>query len=190
MFAFLKGNIFHLEAGKVLLEVNGIGYEVFISVNTYEKIKNKKEVFLHTVFIPKEDKHFLIGFAETEEKKVFEKLIKISGVGIQTALRILSGISIDDFFKTLQEGNASSLTKIKGIGKKTAQRIVLELQGSLPKSPGTTDKQEDNLLRDVLNALITLGFSKDEASKKITQIRKQNPELASVEEIIKKALSG
>ncbi len=190
MFAFLRGNIHKVEAGKLILEVNNIGYELLISLNTYEKIKNRKQVLIHTLFIPKEDKHYLVGFESPEEKRLFEKLIKVSGVGIQTALRILSGVSIGDFFEIIQAGNASRLTKIKGVGKKTAQKIVIELQGNLPELEGKKQSASPEFLEDAKNALTTLGFSKEEAEKKLLQIRKKFPEITSVEELIKKALSA
>lgn len=129
MFSFIKGKIANIEENLLVLENNGIGYEIFVSSNTLALAANKTgEVMLYTYLQVKEDGIVLYGFGSAEEKKMFLNLITVSGVGCKVALSVLSGISLKDLAVSIAEEDTAVLSRIKGIGKKTAERIILELK--------------------------------------------------------------
>jgi len=192
MIAYLTGKLVQLEPNKAIIESNGLGYEVLISLNTYKSIKNSlnQSIKLNTLFVPKEDRHYLVGFYEDKEKDIYIKLLKVPGVGLQTALRILSGISPGEFVNAIEKNDVQTITKIKGVGKKTAQKIIIELKGILPQDETELLTDESNIYEDVKNALIVLGFTKEEAQKKVAVIRKKFPGVDNEEELIALALKN
>ncbi len=197
MIAYLKGEITHIEPGNVIIECNGVGYRVLISMHTYDKIKGQKQLKLHTFMVVREDAQLLYGFAELQEQRIFEQLIGVSGVGASTALTILSSSSPADLFQAIRMEDTVSLKRIKGIGAKTAGRIILELKDKLKidgEFPTATDgtagpaATAGQLKAEALMALTNLGFSRQEAGKRIDKILKSTKETLTVEEIIKLSL--
>ena len=194
MIAFLKGRLAHKEATYVILEVNGIGYRVFISLNTYSAIKNEEVCTLFTHFHVKEDAQLLYGFTQTSEKYTFQQLISISGVGPSTALMVLSTLSSSELKNAIVSDDVKTIQSVKGIGAKTAQRIILELKDKILKEgiePEENSGAVDNTLRqEALTALVTLGFPKNVAEKSVNKILKTANADTTVEEVIKKALKS
>ena len=162
MIGRLSGTLISKNPPQVLLEVAGIGYEIDVPMSTFYNLPATGEaVTLHTHLVVREDAHVLYGFATLEERAVFRKLIRISGVGARTALSVLSGLSVADLAQAVTLQDTARLTKVPGIGKKTAERLLLELKGKLSDTlPAESVKGGGS---DVLNALLGLGYSEKEA---------------------------
>jgi len=192
MFAFLKGEFVLKTPAVVQLDVNGVGYEVQISLNTFSRIQSLDRGVLFTHLHIQEDKHTLYGFFETAEKEMFLQLISISGVGAATARMMLSSMKPDEITKSITQGNAKALESIKGIGKKTAERIILELRDKMGKfQPGSNISPliNNSLEQDALNALIALGIARNTGEIVVRKVLAAEPGL-KVEDIIKKALKS
>ena len=192
MIAFLNGEFVKKTPSYVFVDVNGVGYEVQISLNTYSRIQDMEKGILQTHLIVREDAHILFGFFDLAEKEMFLQLIAISGVGANTARVMLSYMKPEDLSRAIIQGNARALEAIKGIGKKTAERIVVELRDKLAKQPIDTDLnissfKGNTLQTDALNALIALGINRQAADQAIQKVLAQDPG-AGVELLIKKAL--
>lgn len=198
MITYLKGKLAFKDPTHVIIDIQGIGYEVKISLNTFGKIAEKEEVMLHTYLHIKEDAHTLYGFKEASEKKAFLDLISISGVGANTGLMILSSMSVPELEQAISEGDHPTIQRVKGIGAKTAQRIVLELKDkiikagiSTPEGIGDGFVQNSNKLKqEALQALITLGFTKSQAEKNIMTVLKKSGPDVSLETLIKASLKS
>src|SRR5690606_9335855 len=182
----------------VIIEVNGVGYQVRISLSTYAAIKDEEQILLLTYLSIKEDSHTLYGFKEEAEKKMFMDLITISGVGPNTGLMILSSLNAGELEHAIVSEDHATIQKVKGIGAKTAQRIVLELKDKIKKDgyseaskPGGGFMNKSNKIKqEALQALMTLGFTKAAAEKNIeTTIKKSGPEI-SLEDLIKASLKS
>lgn len=192
MIAFLNGLLAHKSPSSVILDVNGVGYELHISLNTYSDIQHLEKTLLHTYYHIREDAHTLYGFSREDEKTLFIQLISVSGVGAATARVMLSSMKPEEIIRAITQGNARQLESIKGIGKKSAERIVLELKDKLSKS-GLTSVQNNTTFRnntleqDALNALISLGIARSAAEQAIQRVIQAEPG-SQVEDIIKKAL--
>lgn len=192
MIAFLKGSFVRKTPSFVHMDVNGVGYEVQISLNTYSHIQDKEEGILQTYLIVREDAHLLFGFVDLAEKEMFLSLIGISGIGANTARVMLSYMKPEELTRAIVQGNVKLLEGIKGIGKKTAERIVVELRDKLSRVPVDTNVnistwKGNTLQSDALNALIALGINRQAADNAIQKVLEKDPEL-SVELLIKKAL--
>ena len=177
----------------VLVEVNGMGYELHISLNTYSSIVNKDQGKLHTYFHVREDAHLLYGFYEEEEKEMFMQLISVSGVGASTARMMLSSMKPSEIAKAILQGNSKLLENIKGIGKKSAERIVLELRDKVGKNTAILNNEpliSNTLEQDALNALIALGIARNTGEQAIAKVRKNQPDIQKIEDIIKQALKN
>lgn len=175
MIAYLKGKIIEKSENLIVVEVNNIGYEVNISLNTYLTLTNKEECELFTYMQVKEDGICLFGFSTKQEKELFSNLITVNGVGPKMAITILSGASITDLITGIISEDANMLSKCKGVGKKTAERIILELKEKLSETmqlDGTevavVDMKND-VVNDAIMALVALGLSKNEAVKRIKE---------------------
>ena len=192
MIAFLKGKLAHKEATYVVIDVNGVGYQVFISLNTYSAIKNEEACMLFTHLHVKEDSHTLFGFTQSSEKNTFLQLISISGVGPSTALMVLSTLSSSELKNAIVSEDVKTIQSVKGIGAKTAQRIILELKDKIQKEgiepEENTGTPHNRLKEEALIALVTLGFAKNAAEKGVVKILKTADKDITLEEIIKKAL--
>jgi holliday junction DNA helicase RuvA len=192
MIAFVKGNFVKKTPAAVYVDVNGVGYEVNISLNTYSKIQHLENGRLLTHLLVREDAHILYGFFDEEEKEMFLLLLSVSGVGASTARMMLSYMKPEELSRTIIEGNARQLEAIKGIGKKSAERIVLELRDKLAKQPVGANislNQGNSFQGDALNALVALGINRQAADATIRKIVAQHPDL-EVESLIKKALQN
>lgn len=190
MIGHLKGNIISSKPTQILLDVNGVGYKVGISINTFEKIVDKAEVslFIHTHV--KEDSISLYGFFTESEKEMFELLISISGIGPKIALGLLSGISVESLKEAIEEGNVSRIIAVPGIGRKTAERLVLELRSKVEDiSTGEFTKTQPSIKSEAMSALTTLGYNVKVAEKAVRDLLSENQNY-SLEDLIKKALSN
>ncbi len=186
MIGRLSGILLEKNPPQILLEVQGVGYEVNVPMSTFYNLPALHErVLLHTHLIVREDAHLLYGFASDDERVAFRQLLKISGVGPKLALSVLSGLSLNDLASAVANKDAGRLTKIPGVGKKTAERLLLELQGKFTVSAsGSTNKAASAPSSDVLNALLALGYNEKEAD----WAAKQLPVDASVSDGIRLAL--
>jgi Holliday junction DNA helicase RuvA len=193
MISFVEGKLEVTEPTHVLINANGIGYEIKISLNTFSDVKSKEKARIHTHFHVKEDAQILYGFSQLSERTRFRDLISINGVGPSTALMILSSLSPDELQTAIAHEQINVIQGVKGIGAKTAQRIVLELkdkmkkEGLLEKAIEIAPSVDNTKLDEALSALITLGINKPTADKTVRSLLRQNPDL-SLEELIKLAL--
>ena len=194
MIAYLKGNYINISPSKLIIDVNGIGYEVQISLNTYIIIKDFTNGLLYTYLHITENGQTLYGFPNESEKELFLNLISVSGVGANTARMIQSGMKSDEIIHAITNSNVLQLEKIKGIGKKTAERIILELKDKLYKiqllssSNAITQPTNVRLKSDALQALMALGINRVTADKAIEKIMTQSTSELDVENLIKNAL--
>jgi Holliday junction DNA helicase RuvA len=180
----------------VIIDINGVGYEVKISLNTFSQIKEQESIKLFTYLQVKEDGHTLFGFATEEEKVLFLKLISISGVGPSTGLMVLSSLGPQEAIQAITSEDVRTIQGVKGIGAKTAQRIILELKDKVGLSSDTGDhinipnSSTNSIRNEALQALITLGINKSVAQKSIDKILQANSADISLEELIKIALKA
>lgn len=198
MIAYLKGKLVFKDPTYVIIDINGVGYHVKISLNTFSKIKDEEQVMLLTFLSIKEDAHTLYGFKEEAEKKLFLDLISISGVGTNTGLMILSSLSSEELEQAIVGGDHQAIQRVKGIGAKTAQRIVLELKDKIKKdsfqgvAKGATGflHQSNKIKQEALQALMTLGFPRAAAEKNIDSALKKSGVDLSLEDLIKASLKS
>jgi len=186
MIGHIKGFIVSKKPTQVLIDCNGVGYEVDVPMSTfYDLPPVGEQVTLLTHLIVREDAHLLFGFATSEEREVFRQLIKVNGVGAKVALSILSGISLHELVDAIMNQNSNLLVSIPGIGNKTAERLVLELKGKFANI--IDDKSIQNTsseTNDIQNALISLGYSTKEAISAVKNL----PSDISINDGIKDAL--
>ena|SRR5690554_4822775 len=196
MIAYLKGRLVVKDPTYVIIDINGIGYQVRISLYTYSQIKDEEQIMLLTFLNIKDDSHTLYGFKEEREKKIFMDLISISGVGPSTGLMILSSLSPEELEQAIASADHATIQRVKGIGSKTAQRIVLELKDKIKKdsyldsdATGSGFINKNNKIKqEALQALVTLGYSKAVAEKNIETIIKKSGVEISLEDLIKASL--
>jgi Holliday junction DNA helicase RuvA len=192
MIAFLRGQFAVKTPARVVVDVNGVGYDLQISLNTYSAISNKDNGLLFTYLHITENAHTLFGFAELAEKEMFLQLISVSGVGAATARMMLSGMRPDEIAKAIVQGNTKQLEGIKGIGKKSAERLIVELKDKLGKYPLEQSNSANNapsLDTDAVNALVALGIGKAMAEQAVKKTIAASGNL-SLEETIKQALKN
>jgi len=190
MIAFLKGDFVQKTPASVWVDVNGTGYEVQISLNTFSKIQQLEKGQLFTTLLIREDAHILYGFFDLAEKEMFLQLLNVSGIGASTARIMLSYMKPEELSRAIVQGDVRVLENIKGIGKKTAERIVVELKDKLAKQTPETNipaMKHNTLHSDALNALLALGINRQAAEQAIQKTLLQQPGLP-LEELIKKAL--
>jgi holliday junction DNA helicase RuvA len=165
MIGKLTGILTEKNPPQVLLECNGVGYEVQVSMTTFYTLPALGEkISLLTHFVVREDAQILFGFAAAPEREAFRQLIKISGVGPRTALSVLSGMSVTELSQAITLQEAGRLVKVPGIGKKTAERLLLELKGKLGADISPAGNAIDNAQADILQALLALGYNDKEAA--------------------------
>ena len=192
MITHIQGKLIEKTPTYVVIDVNGVGYKIKISLQTFSAIKGELcKLFTH--FSVKEDSQTLFGFFEESERHLFRNLISVSGVGPSTAQVILSTFSPDEIIHHITTADVAAVQSVKGIGAKTAQRIIIDLKDKVAKGLPASDllfSQMDNTIKlEALSALLALGFAKKVAESKIEKVLKSNPEIASVEELVKTALS-
>ncbi len=196
MITFLRGILAETSPTHVVVDIQGVGYTVYISVSSYDRLPGLgAEVLLrtHHHVIPRDGSQHLFGFVTKEEHEMFLHLISVSGIGPRLALNILSGSSIDILRNSIVEGNASSLSALPGIGKKTAERIVVELRDKFAKDSEFESRTgiyttADQKLRDAVLALVSLGFKQAEAQKSVLSTVQSLDPKATVEEVVRTAL--
>ncbi len=197
MYHYLNGKIAEKTPTVVILDVNGVGYEVRISVNTFSSLPDLGQaVKLLTHFVVREDAQLLYGFATEEEREAFKLLISISGIGPKLAITLLSGVALPDLKRAIQEKNIAVLTAISGIGQKTAERVIVELKDKIGRVEVSAGKEllhdaniSDQAVEDSVLALVSLGYTKQKAKDAVQKILKETlGKKMSVEEIIRKAL--
>jgi Holliday junction DNA helicase RuvA len=194
MYAYIKGTLTYHSPTYVILEAGGIGYEVNISLHTYDELPASKECCLYTYLAVREDAQVLYGFSSTAEKQLFSHLISVSGIGPNSARMILSYTEPPQLKQAIIEGNLSLLKSIKGVGPKSGQRIIVELQDALKKesgdsaAPASEAVQSSNDYQQAREGLIMLGFKQEEAEKALTKVMQKNETEHSTESLIKNAL--
>lgn len=199
MIAFIHGTVAEKEPGRVVVEAAGVGYELFISLNTFDRLPREGEetklLAWHSV---REDDEALYGFAAKSEKEMFTKLVQVSGVGPKMALAILSGTSIGELTLAISSGNAKRIASVKGVGKKTAEKICVELKdkvdaiealaASAARRGGAGDARA-SMLRDALLALTALGFSEETANKMVSEAVSGGVEFPDAQAVVRAALA-
>jgi holliday junction DNA helicase RuvA len=188
MIGKITGVLIHKAPPSIVVDVNGVGYEIDVPMSTlYALPANGEKVSLVTQLIVREDAHLLYGFATEAERGSFRQLLKISGIGPKVALAVLSGLSVDELASAIASQDVARLTRIPGIGKKTAERLLLELKGKLVSTEGGSIHKlssPSSMSSDVLNALLGLGYSEREANGALVNL----PPDLSVSDAIRLAL--
>jgi holliday junction DNA helicase RuvA len=196
MIAFVKGKLVHKEATHVVIDVNGIGYHINISLATYGKIKDEESCKLFTYFHVKEDIQALYGFLTEMDKLFFMDLISVSGIGPSTGMIMQSSMTTDELKSAIVSESVETIQRIKGIGAKTSQRVILELKDKVIKEGFSTDSGQisgsfDNKMRsEALSALVMLGISRGAAQKSIETVLRNSDNNITLEELIKQALQA
>lgn len=192
MIAYLEGKFSYKNPAVVYVDVNGVGYEVNISLNTYSSIQKLTSGRLYTYLQIKEDAHTLFGFFDTVEKEMFVLLLSVSGVGAATARMMLSNMKPEEITSAIIQGNFRMLESVKGIGRKTAERLVLELRDKVSKHSfeGNLPVKGNSLEMDALNAMVALGISKPVAEQAIKKVIHSEPSITQLEDLIKKTLKS
>ncbi|AMO75186.1 MULTISPECIES: Holliday junction branch migration protein RuvA [Pseudomonas] len=199
MIGRLRGTLAEKQPPHLILDVNGIGYELEVPMTTLYRLPALGEpVTLHTHLVVREDAHLLYGFAEKRERELFRELIRLNGVGPKLALALMSGLEVDELVRCVQAQDTSTLVKIPGVGKKTAERLLVELKDRFkawenmptiaplvaePKLAATVSSAE----ADAVSALIALGFKPQEASRAVAAVEEKD---LSSEELIRRSLKG
>ena len=195
MIEYIKGELAEITPALAVVDCNGVGYGINVSLNTYSAIQNKKEVKLYIYEAIREDAYVLYGFATKQERELFLLLISVSGIGGNTARMILSALSPSELCNVISSGNEKLLKTVKGIGLKTAQRIIVELKDKIvsrgidaaaPVSTAVTNLQTE-VYEEAVAALTMLGFAPAPSQKVVAALLKEEPD-APVEKVIKLAL--
>ena len=192
MIYHLKGQLIEKNPTHVVIDCNGVGYFVHISLHTFSLLKNSEAIHLYTHLQVKEDSHTLYGFMEKSERELFRLLISVSGVGSSTARTMLSSLEPKQIMEAIASGDAATIQKIKGIGTKTAQRVILDLKDKILKVLGVDEifvSQNNTNREEALSALETLGFLRKPAEKVVDRIMKETTD-PTVETIIKLSLKN
>ncbi len=192
MIACLRGPLIFRGINRVIVDVNGVGYNVYVSLNTLESLPEKEEALLHVYTAFRENSLELYGFATEEEKSLFEMLLTVSGIGPKTSLTILSGVSPDGFKQAVFEKDLTKLSSIPGIGKKSAERIVVELKEKIKVAPVNsktlhTCNQATSLQEDLTSSLMNLGYRQKIASETAQEVLKRAEPHISLEQAVKLA---
>ena len=194
MIDYIKGTIAELTPTRVVLDNNGIGYRIEISLQTYSALDGKTEakVYIYHYFRQREDIEMYYGFATRDERELFELIISVSGVGVNSARMMLSSFSAEELRESILSEDVNRIKSVKGIGLKSAQRLILELKDKIVKGEGSSPEvlfqaTSNEAIEEATRALTMLGFTKPNVNKAIQAILKKNPS-AKVEEIIKQAL--
>ncbi|MAV64340.1 MAG: Holliday junction branch migration protein RuvA [Pelagibacteraceae bacterium TMED237] len=189
MIVFLQGKLVDKLSDKIVVGVNGLGYECNISGYTFEKLPDKGEdVFLYTYLSISENNHSLFGFLNIEERRLFKLLISINGIGPKTAIPILSSAKPEDIINRISSGDSKMLSSLPGIGPKTAQRIIVELKDKLPDGSYSLKTTDSSIVKDALSALSILGYSGALVRKRIDQILIKNENIKTAD-LIKETLN-
>lgn len=192
MITHIRGKLIEKNPTYAIVEVNGLGYYLNISLNTFSLLPDDEAVFLYTHLLVKEDSHTLFGFVNKTEREIFRLLISVSGVGPSIARTMLSSMTTDEIQQAIGSGNVGVIQSVKGIGAKTAQRVLIDLKDKILKSYAIDEESitESNTSKnEALIALEVLGFNKKQSEKVLDKILLEDKS-ASVEILIKKALKN
>ena len=192
MIAHLEGKLVEKNPTDVVIDCNGVGYLLHISLNTFSQIPDQENIKLYTHLQIREDAHTLYGFTTKTERELFRLLISVSGIGASIARTMLSSLSPDQIKDGIASGNVALIQSIKGIGAKTAQRAIIELKDKILKIYGIDElsiSQSNTNKDEALSALEVLGFNRKQSEKAIEKIISHNPD-AAVEVLIKEALKN
>lgn len=190
MFAYISGKLAERNPAYAVIDCNGVGYLLHISLNCYTQLPESGNVKLFTHLAIKEDAHTLYGFFSETEREIFRKLISVSGVGSSTARMILSALTPTEIIRAIQSANVVSLKNVKGIGPKTAQRIIVDLRDKIGEAGDSVPEfssQNNTKASEALSALISLGFDRKLAEKAVNEITAAKGQI-SIEELVKEAL--
>lgn len=199
MIGRLSGILLEKQPPHILLDVNGVGYEVDAPMSTFYRLPAVGEkTTLHTHLVVREDAQLLYGFAEKRDRELFRELIRLNGVGPKLALALMSGLEVDELISAVHAEDTSALTRVPGVGKKTAERLLVELKGkfkawetlpgvTVPIAVGSAAPAASSATADAVSALIALGYKPQEASRAVAAIKEDG--LGS-EELIRRALKG
>ncbi len=189
MIAALRGNVLSIEPTAAVIEAGGVGYAVQATPATLAGLRVGQEAFVHTSLVVREDSMTLFGFADADEREVFDALQTVSGVGPKLALTILATLTPDQLRQAVANADIAALTRVSGVGKKGAQRLVLEIGAKLgPRRGGDLEAPSSNARSgDVVAALVGLGFSERDAESAFSQVEKATPE-AEVPELLRASL--
>ena len=198
MIVFLDGVLEEKEPTRVVVNVNGVGYEASIPLSSYDRLpETGKRVRLLTVPVVREDAHLLFGFMTGEERETFLLLTSVNGIGPKLGLAVLGGLSVRDLKAAIAGGDVTRLSGISGIGKKTAERLVLEMRDKLGTGEllesltgGKTPGPRDSKLRDALRALVSLGHKQADAQRMVMDMAADITPETTLEDILRKVLSG
>ena len=196
MIAFLKGKLVQRDPTFVVVDVQGVGYQLQISLQTFSEIKEQENVMLYTHLNIREDAHVLFGFSSLTEKKLFQQLISVNGVGPSTAIVMLSYLNSNELKTAIVREDVASLQAIKGIGGKTAQRVIIELKDKLKKEsweesqPAISLGAHNTMRNEALSALLTLGLPKAAAEKSVDTVLKKSGNTITLEDLVKQALKN
>ena len=195
MIAHLKGKLTYKSPIEIAIDVNGVGYQVFVPLSTFYALPELEEdIFLDIHTHMREESLKLFGFYTTDEKRIFEKLISINKVGPKLALTILSGMSPTELFTTIDSNDIEKLSTIPGIGRKTAERLILEMRDkmggiSIDSEIKKNSIPQNGLFEDALSALVNLGYKKNQAEQTLKKVYPEGETGESIEDIIKKSLN-
>jgi holliday junction DNA helicase RuvA len=192
MIGFLKGSILDKKPTKILIDVNGVGYIVHISLNTFDKLPAEgSQISLFTYLNVREDALDLFGFINPDEKEMFLLLISVNGIGAKLALNILSGIQTNELHEALKTGNLSRITAVPGIGRKTGERMIVELRDKVDSLAERVESlsfgTSSSVKNDAIGALTSLGYNQKTAEKAVSQVLAGNHS-ATIEDVIRLAL--
>lgn len=191
MFEYISGKLVEKNPAYAIIDNQGVGYFIHISLNTFSALPDAENCKLYTHFIVREDAQILYGFADDFERDVFRNLLNVSGVGASTARMILSALSPNEVIEAISRGDVALLKSVKGIGLKSAQRIIVDLKGKLDVSDdgnSILSLAHNSLKEEALSGLVVLGFSKQMAEKGIDKALRAHPEIERVEQLIKEVL--
>lgn len=191
MISFLRGKIFAYNQESIIIDVNGMGFEVFVHNRSFSTLPGQgSEVFIHTYFQVLENEFKLYGFMDKGELELFKILLGVSGIGAKVALGILGAIEPSKFYQIIAGQDIKSLTKLPGIGKKTAERLVFELKDKIGQTviPVETDNPSHNMMGDIIEAMERLGYNRSEVLAVLMDLKEKGELADSAEENIKKVL--
>lgn len=192
MITHIKGRLVEKNPSYVVIDCNGVGYYIHITVNTYEKIPNEENLKLHTHLLVREDAHILYGFADALEREMFRMLLNVNGVGASTARMVLSTLTPQEFQEAVVTDNVATIKSVKGVGPKSAQKIIIELKDKLSKGidiNNLTIPGSNKIKDEALNALEVLGFSSKQIEPILERFLKEDSSI-TVEELIKRTLKS
>ena len=192
MFEYIKGSLIELNPAEAIIESGGLGYNILISLQTYDALQGKNDALLYLYHYIREDDEQLYGFATKNERELFKLLISVSGVGVGSARMMLSSLTDEEIRNAILSEDAVRIKSVKGIGLKTAQRLIIELKDKIVKGEGAVNTipgmaTDNSVIEEATIALVTLGFAKANINKVLADLIKKKPQ-STVEELIKYAL--